>query len=160
MTIYFKVLLTLIICTIFALMWHASSAVEASEKSQLINREMLELSLSGTLSAKLDIAKFKYTYCTEKEIVFLSNNVSPFDVRFSFQSNGLDSQGWQHYSLDSTQPLKLNILEFRKKGKTTSFHALDGNLDFYKGEGHFDAFMIDDQGRHLFLSGYFQCSKP
>ena len=157
MVFYFKVLLTIITCTLLTLMWYASSATETSEGSPVLKGDVLELSLSGALSNQLNINDFKHIRCTNKEIVFLSNNVLPFDVEFSFQGIDLESQDWQYYSLDSTNPFKLDILELRKKDEIASFYALDGSFDLHKGEGYFDASMVNDQGQQLFLSGYFQC---
>ncbi len=159
MTSYFKIVLVFLVFLVFALAWYANSAAENLEEKEVLKGERLELFLSGDLSAKLDLVKFKYIHCTDKEIVFHSNNASPFDIELSFEDEGLKSQNWNHYSLSNTKSksLRLNILKSRETNNAANFYALEGNLDFYEGKGYFDVFMVSDKGQRLFLSGYFQC---
>ncbi len=151
--IFYKVFSILIICTTLVLVWHTSFAVETFREGQVVKGEVLELFLSGDLNANFNIANFKHSYCTDKEILLHSYDAKPFNIKLSFQRD-LSSQGWNYYSLNPAQPLRLDIFTPEEKA---SFYALEGNLDLHKNEGYFDAYMLGNKDQRIFLSGYFRC---
>lgn len=154
--IFYKVSLTLLTLICLTLVWHTSFAVETFKQveKQFVVERVLELSLSGNFSANLSSVDTNHALCTDKEILLYSNN-EHYQLKLSFQNANLTAPNWHYFSLSLAQPLKLEILINQE---VTNFQSLEGNLDFYKDKGYLYAYLQNQQGKSVFLSGYFKCS--